>query len=81
MVANVDDEVVMLQPATSQYYGLEGTGARIWALLDEPRSIGDMVANLVAQYEVDEATCLAEVVSFVTELAESGLVDATPAVS
>lgn len=63
----------MLDPASSSYFGLDGVGARIWELCAEPQSIGTLVAVLMGEYDVDEATCVAEVQAFVDDLQSSGL--------
>lgn len=73
LTAEVDGEIVMLDPASSSYFGLDGVGARIWELCAEPQSIGTLVAVLMGEYDVDEATCVAEVQAFVADLQSSGL--------
>ena len=81
LVSNVDDEIVMLDPATSNYYGLDGVGARIWSLLDEPLSIAAIVETLVREFDVDESTCLSEVLTFVGDLADNSLIVPKPPVT
>jgi hypothetical protein len=73
LTAEVDGEIVMLDPATSSYFGLDGVGARIWELCAEPQSIDTLVTVLMDEYDVDEATCVAEVQAFVADLQSSGL--------
>jgi hypothetical protein len=78
LTADVDDEVIMLNPATSDYFGLAGVGARIWELCAEPQTIDGLVAMLVEEYDVEVATCSAEVRAFVADLESSGLVTFEP---
>jgi hypothetical protein len=73
LTAEVDGEVVMLEPATSTYFGLEGVGGRIWELCAEPQSLRSLVATLTDEFDVDEATCRAEVGSFVDALVDANL--------
>jgi hypothetical protein len=75
LTARVDDEVVMLDTRQGCYFGLDRTGSAIWDLLDAPRSVDDLCRALVERYEVPPETCRAEVVSFLTELADAGLVE------
>ena len=75
LTARVDDEVVMLDTRQGCYFGLDRTGAAIWDLLDTPRSVEDLCRALVERYDVPPETCRAEVVSFLTELADAGLVE------
>jgi hypothetical protein len=71
--ASIDDEVVMLDPATSRYFGVADTAARIWQLLAAPLTVPAIVEQLVAEYEVDEPTCTTEVTAFLDALLAAGL--------
>jgi hypothetical protein len=77
LTAEVDSELVMLDPSTSRYFGLDGVGVRIWELCAEPQSIASLVAVLTGEYDIDAATCEAEVRGFVVDLESSGLVVVT----
>jgi hypothetical protein len=72
--AAVDDHVVMLDPARGEYFGLDPVGSRIWELLAEPRPVDDLCATLVAEFDVDDATCRSEVLAFLDGLAAVELV-------
>jgi len=74
VAVEVDQAVVMMGLEQGKYYGLEGVGGRIWALVDEPRSVRDVCAALVEEFEVDPDVCLREVTAFLTELAREKLV-------
>lgn len=69
----LDREQVMLNIETGSYYGLAGTAGRIWDLFEQPRSLGEVVAVLLKEYAVDEATCQASVLRFAGELQREGL--------
>jgi hypothetical protein len=73
LAASVDGETVMLDPTTSRYFGLEATGARIWELLETPKSQEQLVAALIEEYEVEPETCRAEVSQFLEVLDAAGL--------
>ena len=47
-------EAILLDLATSTYFGLDAVGARIWRLLGEHRSSDAIVPLLLQEYEVDE---------------------------
>jgi len=78
LTAEVDGELVMLDPSTSRYFGLDGVGLRIWELCADPQTIDSLVAVLTGEYDVDAATCESEVRAFVADLESSGLVVAGP---
>lgn len=70
----VDRTVVMMSLAQGMYFGLEGTGPRIWALLERPRTVADLCDELGREFEVDPDECLRDVTAFVEELRRAQLV-------
>jgi len=46
--ALVDEQVVLLSPIDFSYHALDHIGARIWSLLETPRTFGDLIAQLTA---------------------------------
>jgi hypothetical protein len=69
----VGDETVLLDLSSGIYFGLDGVGKRIWESLAEGHSLGDTVAVIVAEYEVNEAQAQSDVVKFVGDLVARGL--------
>jgi hypothetical protein len=74
MAVEVDRTLVMMSLAQGMYFGLEGAGPRIWALLDCPRSASQITAELVGEFEVDPSTCLRDVCDFLEELKQARLI-------
>jgi hypothetical protein len=70
----VDDTVVMMSIEQGMYFGLEGVGPRIWALLEEPRSVSAVCEALTEEFDIDAASCLREVLAFLEELSDAQLV-------
>ena len=50
---------------------LNGTGAFLWALLQEETTEEEMVKALLAEYDVDEARAKTSVAAFVNQLREN----------
>lgn len=73
--AEVDDELVALHVDKGTCYGFNATAARIWALIDEPKSLDQLCTALGEDYEVDRQTCEREVVALLRELAADGLIE------
>ncbi|HYJ78248.1 MAG TPA: PqqD family protein [Longimicrobiaceae bacterium] len=71
----LEGEAVILNLADQVYYGLDPVGARVWALLREPRSVAELRDTLVAEYEVDAATAERDLIALLTELTARRLVD------
>jgi coenzyme PQQ synthesis protein D (PqqD) len=67
-------EVVILGLRDTVYYGLQEVGTRVWDLLQSPRSIRQIVEQIVAEYDVSEQTATADVCRLLDELRERGIV-------
>ena len=74
VAVNVDKTVVMMSLSQGKYYGLEGPGGRIWALLETPQTVGTLCAELEKEFEVDPETCERDVEEFVGSLLRESLV-------
>ena len=72
--STIDDEVVMMSSEKGMYYNLDPIGSRIWALLDIPQTLESLCAQLMTEYDIDQATCQQETEEFIQSLAERGLV-------
>jgi hypothetical protein len=70
LAAKVGDEMVMMSATKGNYIGLSPVGARIWELLETPRSMESLCGALIGEYDVDPATCRAEVDSFIATLSQ-----------
>ena len=74
--SEVGGEAVILHLGAGVYYGLDEIGARVWALLQEPRRVADLCAQLRAEYDVDADRCERAVLTLLGELADAGLIEA-----
>jgi hypothetical protein len=68
------EETVMMNVAAGRYYGLNAVASRIWELLETPKTITLLCAQIYEEFEVDAQTCEAEVLKFVRDLSDNGLV-------
>ena len=69
-----DDELLAVDAQGSVCYSLNESAGRIWAFIESPTTLGAICAQLTAEYDVDEVTCLQEVSSVLGELREAGLI-------
>ncbi len=74
LVQNLDEDIVMANIDNGHYYGVDQSSKRIWDLMEKPISVADLCARVLKEYEVDQATCEADVLSFVNELEREGLI-------
>lgn len=75
--AEVGGEVVLLHTQSWQYFEFDRTGATIWSLLMEPRSLDTLVDALTSQFDVEPGQCATETKAFLDEMIEQGLVTAS----
>ena len=73
------DRAVMMSVQAGQYFGLDAVGARVWELLESPRTIGQLCDQLCEEFEVDPQTCRLQILDFAGELLGKGIVHADPA--
>lgn len=71
--AQMGGQTVMMSIRRGKYFALEGTAQRIWELMAEPVTVGEIVERLVEEYDVERTQCAAEVLAFVEQLCENGL--------
>lgn len=69
----IDGDIVALSLSRDSYFGMSGTGVRVWELLETPRSIDELVALICSEFVVDEATARADIIAFVDELHQNRL--------
>ena len=74
MTSPVDDELVMMALESSQYFGLNRVGRRIWELLETPTTVAAVCVQLVKEFAVEPQQCADEVLAFLTALVQDGTV-------
>ncbi len=72
--AEVDGERILLSPKDFSYFGLTGTGAPVWDLIDGERSVGTIIAGLQDEYDAEATLIEAESMEFIDALAAAGLI-------
>jgi hypothetical protein len=73
--SDLGGEVAILDLKSGTYYGLDAVGARIWSLLQEPRTVEEIRDVLVREYEVDDERCERDLVALLQRLADEGLIE------
>jgi len=70
-----DGRTSLMDIVSGRHYNLEGPGARIFALFDSPRTLGDVRAQLLREFDVPPHVCDSELRTFVTTLMANGLLE------
>jgi len=71
----VEGEFVLLDLQGGGYYGLNEVGSRIWSLLQEGKTVKEVLEALLEEYDVSEERLKSDLVGFLTELQSRGLVE------
>jgi hypothetical protein len=73
--APLDEHLAMMDIDAGKYYLLDDVASFIWTRLSTPTSVEDLVTELSARYDVSAARCEADILPFLTQLHEKGLVE------
>lgn len=73
-----DGELVLLDLAKGDYYGLDAIGARLWGGLMAGRTVADIAAELSPEYDVEASIFQTDLLRLARDLAEKGLVEPLP---
>ena len=79
VAADMDGDLVMMSIDNGEYYGVGGVGPRVWELLESPRTVEQISAAIVDEFEVEADTCREDILGFIRQLLDMGLVRRIPA--
>lgn len=70
----VQEETVLLDLQSSQYFGLNEVGSRVWALLAEGHDLMAVRDRLLDEYDVTAAVLEPDLAALIDDLVDAGLV-------
>jgi hypothetical protein len=75
------DEAAILNLKNSVYYGVDPVAARVWSLLQRPRSVMELRDVLLDEYDVDREHCERDLLGLLEKMRSEGLIEvrSTPA--
>lgn len=73
--SNLASEAVILDMSSGTYYGLNAVGASIWQLIQEPKTVTQVLEALLEEYEVDADTCEGDLLELLNDLQNKGLIE------
>jgi hypothetical protein len=74
----IDGEMVALDLEQGECFGIGKIGTLIWEMAEEPARVHDIVGRLVGRFEVEPNECLTDVLTFLNEMKDAGLVQVLP---
>ena len=76
VVTPMDESVAMFSQESQAYFTLEDVAKDIWNRIEAPILVGELCQDLLKVYEdIGEAACHKQVIEFLTELQDNGLVE------
>lgn len=79
LVRFLDQESVLLNLETEQYFGLDATGTRMWQLVTTSPNIDAAFQGLLAEYDVQPDQLRENLTELLGDLVEHGLLQVLPA--
>jgi hypothetical protein len=76
----VDRRAVIMSVDNGKYYNLDDIGSEIWTLIEKPVSVGYLCDRLMQKFEVEPATCEADVLALLDRLLKQDLIRVVPSV-
>ena len=65
----------LLNMRSNIYYTLNAVGSRVWDLIQQPKSVSAICADILARYEVDAKRCHDDVIALLRDLNDAGLIE------
>ena len=75
IVSDMGGEKVMLSINNGKYYNLGNIGGEIWELIEEKKSVNQLVSELMSNYNVEQSECEEQVISFLELLLKEKLIE------
>lgn len=76
LLQSVKDEAVILDPKSGRYFTLNAVGTRMMQLYRDLADVDAVVATIVAEYAVDDATVRQDLQQLLEDLSANGLAEA-----
>ena len=72
--SEVGDDIVLLNLAKGNYFGLDGVGSRIWSLIVAKTSRDEILSTIGREYEIDLDRARQDLDALFKDLVEEGLI-------
>ena len=74
VATELDNEFIVMSMGTGQILSLAETAGEIWALLEQEQTYGAIIDYFMAEFEVSQETCEADVSAFLKTLSDQDMV-------
>ncbi len=70
---NVNDEIVILNLKSGEYYTLNDVGQIIWLALADQKSVEEIKSKLIVEFDVSPDTATQDIKTFLSKMVDEGL--------
>ena len=70
----IDEETIILDSVTQEYFSINEIGKVIWSLLEEKKNLEEIKAEMLDMYEVPEEQIEKDLLNFIQALEQKGLI-------
>jgi hypothetical protein len=70
----IDDETIILDSETQEYFSINEIGKVIWSLIEEKKNLEEIKAEMLEMYEVPEEQIEKDLLNFIQALEQKGLI-------
>jgi Coenzyme PQQ synthesis protein D (PqqD) len=74
LYSEVADDGIILDLESGVYYGLNDTGNQIWQWLQQPKTESEIIALILAEYDVTPEQGAEDVKALLQEMIEAGII-------
>jgi hypothetical protein len=75
MARRVDDDAVILDITSGQFFGINDVGALVWDLLEHDTTRDVLVEAVTAEFDVDSEQAGDDIDALIAQLSNAGLVE------
>ena len=70
----IDDETIILDSVTQEYFSINEIGKVIWSLIEEKKNLEEIKAEMLDMYEVPEEQIEKDLLNFIQALEQKRLI-------
>ena len=74
---DLGNETVIFNTQYEKYYGLNDVGTRVWALIQEPRTMDEIVRIVTQEYDVEPEKFESDLTRLLQDLQSANLIEIT----
>lgn len=73
--SEMNDELVMMNLESNNYFGLNKVGKYIWEFLEEEQTLDNLCEKLTSKYDVSFEQCKSDITPFINKLKELNIIE------